>query len=81
LSKKPKRSVVSEGEKRSAEEGRGGGFGKRFEREGSKENSKSAKGTGGWSGSVGIFVLPISEIACFLLNVSVAQIAGCVTMA
>ena len=47
LSRKPRRSVVSEGEKRSAEDGRGGGFGKRFEREGSKVNSKSAKGTGG----------------------------------
>jgi len=53
LSRKPSRSVVSAGEKRSAEGGRGGGFGKRFEREGSKVNSKSEKGTGGWRVMVG----------------------------
>jgi len=50
LSRKPKISVVSDAEKRSAEDGKGGGFGKRFDNEGSNENSKSAKGTGGWSG-------------------------------
>jgi hypothetical protein len=40
-------SVVSESEKRPAEGGNGGGGGKRPPREGSKENSKSVKGTGG----------------------------------
>jgi hypothetical protein len=42
--------VVSAEEKRSAEEGSGGGLGKRLESAGSKVNSKSEKGTGGWSG-------------------------------
>ena len=79
MSRKPKRSVVSAGEKRSAEEGRGGGFGKRFEREGSKENSKSAKGTGGWRGSVDIFCTKFQKDIYWFLNVSVAQVAGCVT--
>lgn len=43
-------SVVSESEKRPAEGGNGGGGGKRPLREGSKENSKSVNGTGGWFG-------------------------------
>ena len=49
LSKKPNRSVVSDCEKRSAEEGIGigGGGGNKSEIEESKVNSKSAKGTGG----------------------------------
>ena len=49
LSKKPNRSVVSDWEKRSAEEGigMGGGGGNKSEVEESKVNSKSAKGTGG----------------------------------
>lgn len=49
LSRKPSKSVVSDWEKRSAEEGSGicGGGGKKSEMEGSKENWKSAKGTGG----------------------------------
>jgi hypothetical protein len=46
-------SVVSAGENRSAEGGNGCGFGKRFEREGSKVNSKSEKGTGGCRVMVG----------------------------
>ena len=50
LSRKPRRSVVSEAEKRSADDGSGGGWGKRLDREGSNENSKSAKGTGGCIG-------------------------------
>ena len=47
LSRKPRRSVVSEGEKRSAEDGSGGGLGKRLDKEGSNVNSKSEKGGGG----------------------------------
>lgn len=49
LSKKPNRSVVSDCEKRSAEEGIGigGGGGKNSEMDGSKVNSKSANGAGG----------------------------------
>jgi hypothetical protein len=56
LSRKPSRSVVSAGEKRTAEDGRGGGFGKIFDREGSKENSKSENGAGGCKGEVVIVV-------------------------
>jgi len=44
LSRKPRKSVVSESEKRPAEGGKGGGGGKR---EGSKEKSKSVNGAGG----------------------------------
>lgn len=48
LSRKPRRSVVSDGEKRSAEGGRGADEGgKRLERAGSNAYSKSANGTGG----------------------------------
>lgn len=54
LSKKPSRSVVSDAEKRSAEEGSGGGVGKRLCRAGSKANVKSSNGTGGCSGGSGI---------------------------
>lgn len=50
LSRKPRRSVVSDGEKRSA----GGGFGNKFGREGSKENSKSEKGPGGCGGAIAV---------------------------
>ena len=46
--------MVSDGEKRSAEEGRGGCGGNMFDRAGSKVNSKSAKGTGGGIGEVDI---------------------------
>jgi hypothetical protein len=42
-SKKPKRSVVSAAEKRSAEGGRGGGVGNIFDKEGSNVKSKSEK--------------------------------------
>lgn len=45
LSRKPSRSVVSEGENRSAEGGKEGG--NKLESAGSKTYSKSAKGTGG----------------------------------
>jgi hypothetical protein len=48
LSRKPSKLVVSDGEKRSADEGKGGGWGKMAERAGSKEKSKSANGTGVW---------------------------------
>jgi hypothetical protein len=41
LSRKPRRSVVSDDVKRSAEEGKGGGEGNRLLKAGSKENSKS----------------------------------------
>jgi hypothetical protein len=49
LSRKPSRSVVSDWEKRSADEGigTGGGGGKNWEMDGSKVNWKSSKGTGG----------------------------------
>lgn len=48
LSRKPRRSVVSDGEKRSADEGKGAdGGGKRVESAGSNAYSKSANGTGG----------------------------------
>ena len=47
LSRKPRRSVVSAGENRSAAVGSGDGFGNKFERDESNVNSKSAKGTGG----------------------------------
>jgi hypothetical protein len=58
LSRKPNRSVVSEGvkrsvvsgAKRSAEDGKGGGGGKRLDNAGSKVKSKSAKGAGGIGG-------------------------------
>jgi hypothetical protein len=50
LSRKPRRFVVSEGEKRSAEEGSGGGGGKRLGSDGSNElKSKSWNGAGGCS--------------------------------
>lgn len=49
LSRKPRRSVVSDWVNKSAAGGRGGGEGKRWCRTGSKLNSKSAKGTGGES--------------------------------
>lgn len=49
LSRNPRRSVVSEGEKRSADAGRGADEeGKKLERAGSNAYSKSANGTGGW---------------------------------
>ena len=47
LSRKPRRSVVSAGENRSAEEGNGGGFGNMCESDVSNANSKSAKWIGG----------------------------------
>jgi len=48
LSRKPRRSVVSDGEKRSAEGGRGvEEGGNRLESAGSNAYSKSANGTGG----------------------------------
>ena len=47
LSRKPRRSVVSVGENRSAEDGNGGGSGNILESDVSNANSKSAKGTGG----------------------------------
>lgn len=50
LSRKPKRSVVSEGEKRSADDGNGVGDWKRLWRAGSKEKLKSSYGPGGWRG-------------------------------
>lgn len=53
LSRKPKRFMVSSGEKRSAEEGRGGGLGKML---GSKEKSKSGKGAGGRNGVLSMLV-------------------------
>jgi hypothetical protein len=43
LSRKPRMSVVSAGENKSAEDGNGGGFGNRFVSEVSNANSKSAK--------------------------------------
>ena len=49
LSRKPRRSVVSDWVNKSAAGGSGGGEGKRWCRTGSKLNSKSAKGTGGES--------------------------------
>lgn len=52
LSRKPKRPMVSSVEKRSADEGIGGGLGKRFDIEGSKVKSNSGKGAGGCSGEV-----------------------------
>lgn len=54
LSRNPSRSVVSDWEKRSAEDGTviGVGGGKNSEMEGSKLNSKSAKGTGGCTGGL-----------------------------
>jgi len=54
LSRKPSRSVVSEGENRSAEGGSGGCGGNKFERAGSKVNSKCEKGRGGSIGEVDI---------------------------
>jgi len=54
LSRKPRRSVVSDGEKRSAESGTGGGFGNKFGSDGSKENSKSEKGPGGCGGAIAV---------------------------
>jgi hypothetical protein len=55
LSKKPRKSVVSEGVNRSAEEGKGGGGGNMFESAGSNVNWKSERGTGGCiSGGVGV---------------------------
>lgn len=49
LSRKPRRSVVSDGEKRSAEGGNGADDGgNKLESAGSNAYSKSANGTGGW---------------------------------
>jgi hypothetical protein len=47
LSRKPSKSVVSDWENRSADEGKGCCGGNKFERAGSKVNSKSENGTGG----------------------------------
>ena len=53
LSRKPRRSVVSDGEKRSADGGNGAAdVGNKFVSAGSNAYSKSANGTGGWGDMV-----------------------------
>lgn len=77
LSRKPSKSVVSDGENRSADEGSGGGAGKRLDSAGSNENSKSANGTGGCrggacggddSGSMAMVVVRDQEESCAVLG-------------